>query len=80
MGMNSAGKKAYAIIRESSTNIPNVTNILDDITIARNRETDNTALRAVFKQFIDLGLTMNRNMKHETYSFKQVIQCCQYLH
>ena len=61
MGINSVGEEVDGIIRESLSDIPNVANIHDDITIAANRQQHDKALRAVFQRFSDLGLTMNRN-------------------
>ena len=49
MGINTAKEEVDAIIRESLASISNPTNIHDDITFSGNRETHDTALRAVFK-------------------------------
>lgn len=49
MNIDSTGDGVDVIIRERLTDIPNIVKIHDDITIARNRETHETALRSVFK-------------------------------
>ena len=39
MGINSAGEEVDAILREALSDIPNVANMHDDITIAGDRKT-----------------------------------------